>query len=220
MCGIIGIIGGEDNAREQVVDGLKKLEYRGYDSWGVAIGGKKINIEKNIGKISAVNSKSESESYLAIGHTRWATHGGVTTANAHPHTDCTGQIAVVHNGIIENYQELKKELEKKGHFFKSQTDTEVIPHLVEEELKSEKDFKTAFMKALAQLKGSYAIALIQAEANEIWVAANGCPLVLGQTTGGETIISSDILACNAKNVAFVPAGAMLCLGKKKLNLGT
>ena len=217
MCGIIGVITDKKNAREQIVAGLKKLEYRGYDSWGIAVGGKEIKIEKNIGKISAVSLVAKSTANLAIGHTRWATHGGVTNANAHPHADCSDSMVVVHNGIIENYQELKKDLEVKKHIFKSQTDTEVIPHLIEEEFKHQTDFKTALLKALEKLRGSYAIVLIRAEINEIWAAANGCPLVVGMgnpPAGGEKIISSDILACKAEEVIFIPEATLIHINNK------
>src|SRR3989338_2861913 len=140
MCGIFGYIGGRDDAPEIVFNGLKKLEYRGYDSWGVAVKVEsqsrksEIKIEKHVGKISDSKldlSLATHHSSLALGHTRWATHGGVTEVNAHPHLDCTGQIAVVHNGIVENYQELKKDLLAKGHKFASETDTEVIAHSIE-----------------------------------------------------------------------------------------
>ena len=132
MCGIFGIINDEKKqAAQTVLDGLKKLEYRGYDSWGIALkveGSNEILIDKHIGKIgSAVTSLPEGNS-IAIGHTRWATHGGVTDANAHPHLDCTKHIAVIHNGIVENYQELQSELRHKKHTFVSETDTEVIAH--------------------------------------------------------------------------------------------
>src|SRR6266851_2352705 len=137
MCGIFGYIGTRTNAAEIVFDGLKTLEYRGYDSWGIAIknndtGKKKLVIEKEIGKLPKKDPNSpifKLPSSLALGHTRWATHGGVTVANAHPHTDCAKQIAVVHNGIIENFQELRAELLQKGHKFVSETDTEVAAHL-------------------------------------------------------------------------------------------
>lgn len=131
MCGIFGYIGPKSNAAEIVLDGLKLLEYRGYDSWGVAVkSGNEIKVDKHVGKIgnAVVNLP---ESTLGIGHTRWATHGGVTDINAHPHLDCSQQIAVIHNGIIENFEELKEELVQKGHTFISETDTEVMPHLIE-----------------------------------------------------------------------------------------
>jgi glucosamine--fructose-6-phosphate aminotransferase (isomerizing) len=213
MCGIIGIFTTHENAREQAIDGLKKLEYRGYDSWGVASGGKKIVIEKNIGRISTIESKSDNKSNLAIGHTRWATHGGVTKINAHPHVDCSGRIAVVHNGIIENYQVLKKELMQKGHSFLSATDTEVIPHLIEEEIKYEPDFKKAFFLALDKLRGSFAVAVIRLAENEIWAVANGCPLVVG-FDDDKKVISSDILACDTKKVVFIPSKTVVRVGEK------
>ncbi|MDO8583045.1 MAG: class II glutamine amidotransferase, partial [bacterium] len=137
MCGIFGYVGKQNKAADIVLEGLKLLEYRGYDSWGVSVKqGKKLVGEKHVGKIGDAKV-SLPDSNLGIGHTRWATHGGVTVANAHPHLDCHNQIAVVHNGIVENFQELKEELIKKGHKFISETDTEVIPHLIEENLKNE-----------------------------------------------------------------------------------
>src|SRR3990167_6953677 len=143
MCGIFGYVGKRSDASKVVFEGLKTLEYRGYDSWGIAtlnqklnIKDKKLTIEKYVGKLPDVLKPQfvNLKSHIAFGHTRWATHGGVTGANAHPHLDCKGKIAVVHNGIVENFQELKKGLIKKDHKFVSQTDTEVIAHLVEEEL--------------------------------------------------------------------------------------
>src|SRR3989344_2758228 len=132
MCGIFGYIGNKDNAAELVLDGLKLLEYRGYDSWGVAVKDKdKIVIEKHVGKIGDAKINLPKSS-TGIGHTRWATHGGVTVANSHPHLDCTKRIAVLHDGIIENYAQLKEELLKKGHKFLSETDTEVVPHMIED----------------------------------------------------------------------------------------
>jgi glucosamine--fructose-6-phosphate aminotransferase (isomerizing) len=213
MCGIIGVKSVQNNAREQVIDGLKKLEYRGYDSWGVALGGQKISIEKNIGKISLIESKNGGAANLAIGHTRWATHGGVTKINAHPHTDCTGKIAVVHNGIIENYQELRHELEKAGHIFISQTDTEVISHLIEEVSKKEPNIKTVLERTSAKLRGSFSFVVIFASNPEIWAVANGCPLVVGKNDE-DIIISSDILACLASSVSFIPEKTLLKLSEK------
>src|SRR6266705_2129487 len=137
MCGIFGYIGKRTNAPELIFEGLKTLEYRGYDSWGIAIKNQELGI-KNQGKIAVVKQIGKlpksiphssfllHNSSLGIGHTRWATHGGVTVENAHPHLDCTGKIALLHNGIVENFQELKDELVKKGHKFVSETDTEVI----------------------------------------------------------------------------------------------
>src|SRR3990167_6800265 len=149
MCGIFGYVGKRSDAAKIVFEGLKSLEYRGYDSWGVVAKAtsdkqhetsNKLFIEKHVGKIGnlTLNSQlSTLNSNAALGHTRWATHGGVTRENAHPHLDCTGNISVVHNGIIENFEELKKDLISKGHVFKSQTDTELVPHLIEEYLRKE-----------------------------------------------------------------------------------
>src|SRR3989338_10547861 len=136
MCGIFGYIGKDKKPASLILEGLKLLEYRGYDSWGIVVNaGGKLKRERHAGKIG------ESKTILpasdtAMGHTRWATHGGVTMANAHPHFDCSGRFAVIHNGIIENEKELRKLLTKKGHKFTSQTDTEIIAHLLEEEAKT------------------------------------------------------------------------------------
>ena len=147
MCGIFGYVGKQNNAANFVLDGLKTLEYRGYDSWGIAVkADKKVVIEKHVGKIGGA-SVNLPESTLGIGHTRWATHGGVTEKNAHPHLDCNNELAVIHNGIIENYQEIKEELQNKGHQFISETDTEVVPHLIEENIKQGMGFASSFRSA-------------------------------------------------------------------------
>src|SRR5437762_4711426 len=140
MCGIFGYVGESDEAPERVLAGLKKLEYRGYDSWGIAARQSstsfpsRLLVEKHVGKIGQATT-SLSGARAALGHTRWATHGGVTEANAHPHLDCQGRLAVIHNGIIENHAELRRDLLAAGHTFKSQTDTEVVCHLLEDELR-------------------------------------------------------------------------------------
>lgn len=160
--------------------GLKKLEYRGYDSWGVAlqdIANQSILIEKHIGKIGGATTILPSGT-LAIGHTRWATHGGVTDVNAHPHLDCTKHISVIHNGIVENFQELKTELMAQGHTFISETDTEVIAHLIEEKNKKE-DMLKSVLSAFKELAGSNAIAVLDAMSSAIIVCRNGSPLVVG-----------------------------------------
>lgn len=182
MCGIVGYIGKGDGA-PAVIDGLKRLEYRGYDSWGIAANeGDKIKFHKQVGKIGGFDLKKELSGFaggICIGHTRWATHGGVTEKNSHPHFSCDKKIAVVHNGIVENYQELRNKLEKKGHKFVSQTDTEVIAHLIEENLKSVKAKKDAVLKTLRELEGSYALGIMFAGEEILFGARKGSPLVLG-----------------------------------------
>lgn len=187
MCGIIGYKGNR-NATEIVVEGLKRLEYRGYDSWGVAIKGKKIDLIKKVGKIGEFhNTSTLKKSKIAIGHTRWSTHGRVTEDNAHPHMSCDKKIAVVHNGIIENFQELKKELQK-NHKFSSETDTEVIPHLIEENMDS--GFEEAVKKTIKRLEGNYAIVVINKDEEKIIAARKGSPLILGLGKN-EIFIASD-----------------------------
>jgi len=197
VCGIVGYVG-KDNAKNIIIDGLKRLEYRGYDSAGIALivnGG--IRTFKKEGKIRNLEcelNKLHLFSNIGIGHTRWATHGEPVDTNAHPHSDCSGKISIVHNGIIENYSELRKELISKGHRFESDTDTEVIAHLIEEELKNSPSFFPAFIKAVRKLKGSYAIAAITVyEADKIFVARKDSPLIIG-IGNGENFVASDIPA--------------------------
>lgn len=181
MCGIFGYVGKRIDAVEMATEGLKSLEYRGYDSWGIAWKeGPVLSIKKQIGKISGVNGKELSEHcQLAIGHTRWATHGGVTELNAHPHLNEDQTIAVVHNGIVENYQQLRDELKAKGHVFLSETDTEVIPHLIEEHIKEVGDFAHAVRLACKQFTGRYAILAVHTTSNTIVAARTGSPLIVG-----------------------------------------
>ncbi len=203
MCGIFGYIGKKPQAAQTVLDGLKTLEYRGYDSWGIAVKiGEKLKIEKHTGKIgdaSTILPKSD----LGIGHTRWATHGGVTDVNAHPHLDCNAKLAVVHNGIVENNTEIKKELEAKGHKFISETDTEVISHLIEEHFKTH-DFYNSVRLAFLKLQGLNAIVVANAETREIIVAKNGSPLVLGESKDA-LFVASDVSAIvpHTKRVIFL-----------------
>ena len=197
MCGIVGYCG-KENCAGLLIDGLKKLEYRGYDSAGIALEDRnKITVLKAVGQVKNLEDlvkKSKKTSTCGIAHTRWATHGKPSLVNSHPHTDCSGNIALVHNGIIENYLELKKDLIKKGHKFKSETDTEVIAHLIEEELKSEKDFFKAFQKVTRKLKGAFALAAINAKAPGVLAAAKKqSPLVAGIGKKG-IFLASDIPA--------------------------
>ena len=197
MCGIVGYIG----TRKVVpilMEGLKRLEYRGYDSAGVVYldknkltkhraQGKLGNLEKIIEDILGVDS------HVGLGHTRWATHGAPTTENAHPHGDCNDDLVIVHNGIIENYQILRNDLIKRGHTFRSETDTEVLAHLIEDNL--DKDLVTAVRKALKKVKGSYAVGVLWKGQPDIIVAArNHSPLVIGTGNGDGTFLASDVPA--------------------------
>jgi len=186
MCGIFGCILKDGNAAPVIHAALKRLEYRGYDSVGEAsIHDGKLYIKKDRGMIDEVHSVRNLDDLpgtIGIGHTRWATHGAPLEVNAHPHVDCSRQMAVVHNGIIENFSELKLELENRGHIFESKTDTEVIVHLIEENLKSNPSlsFADAVLEAIKRLDGSYAIAVISlAEPNKIVCARHESPLVIG-----------------------------------------
>lgn len=189
VCGIIGIVALSNALKESLgtvlYRCLKNLEYRGYDSVGYAVidSNSRLIVKKSKGKIDDVYTKlgfSETSGFIGIGHTRWATHGKPSDKNAHPHTDCYGRIAVVHNGIIENFRELRKWLESRGHVFKSETDTEVIPHLIEEFKRLGMDSYTAFKKAISVLRGTFAIIAIDIDVpDRIFFAKNTSPLVIG-----------------------------------------
>jgi glucosamine--fructose-6-phosphate aminotransferase (isomerizing) len=197
MCGIVAFTG-ESDARSFLLNGLKRLEYRGYDSAGIAVvqqGEEALKVVRRKGKVAELAEAIEEGGMAAtcgIGHTRWATHGVPSVQNAHPHIDCSGKIAVVHNGIIENYAHLKKELIEKGHAFASQTDTEVIAHLIEESYQAVAgDFAKAVRATVAQLSGSFALAIVHAEhPDTIVVTRNDSPLVIGSFEGG-AIAASD-----------------------------
>jgi len=198
MCGIFGCVLKDGLAAPIIHSSLKLLEYRGYDSAGEAtINEGKLYLKKDSGKIADIHEKfnlDELPGKIGIGHTRWATHGAPSQVNAHPHTDCLNQIAVVHNGIIENFEELRMELIDKGHVFVSKTDTEVIPHLIEENLKRGLDFHQAFKDAVKRLKGSYALAVISTfEPEKIFCARKESPLIVGLAENG-SFFSSDIPA--------------------------
>jgi len=197
MCGIFSYYGPNQNAPQIVLKGLKKLEYRGYDSWGIAAKQKNgsIIIEKHVGKISEVIKLKEEltqASNLAVGHSRWATHGGVTTYNAHPHTSENGEIVLVHNGIFENYLEIKQELVEAGHQFRSETDSEVFAHLIEAEMGE--GFEKAFKKACKQVKGRYAVLAMSEKENKLIAARRGSPLIVGKAKDGAYFIASDVPA--------------------------
>ena len=194
MCGIIGYAGTR-NASKIGVECLKKLEYRGYDSWGCAVNSnKKIHVFKQVGKIGMFSEDLKlPDARIGILHTRWATHGGVTQINAHPHISQNKKIAVVHNGIIENYQVIRDELKKKGYKFVSQTDTEVVPHLIEDNMNQGLSFQEAFRKAILSLEGRYALVAMHSDEEILLAARRGSPLVLG-IGKDEMFISSDIPA--------------------------
>lgn len=182
MCGIIGYVGGK-KASEVILEGLKALEYRGYDSVGIAVMGDdgKIKINKDRGTLDEVSKKVdflEMEGVLGIGHTRWATHGPPSFENAHPHHDCEGKVVLAHNGVIDNYLELREELTENGHKFSSETDSEIVPHLIEEYRKKDGNFE-AFRKAITRLRGSYAIACIIDGEKKLFLARKNSPLVVG-----------------------------------------
>ena len=213
MCGIFGYIGKRTDAGTIVIDGIKNLEYRGYDSWGIAQRqGNLIIVEKNTGKISDVDTaRFHQECSAAIAHTRWATHGGVTQLNAHPHTSSDMHIAVVHNGIIENNELLRKNLQEKGHIFLSDTDTEVIPHLIEEEQKISSDFASAFQRACKKLEGRYAILAMNTKSGSLVAARKGSPLIVGVAKDQGYFIASDIPAFlnYTRTVHYLDDGEML-----------
>src|SRR5687767_10470347 len=207
MCGIIGYIGSKDVV-PVLIEGLRKLEYRGYDSAGVAVvSDGVVNLRRSAGKLSNLEQVIVSNPITGdygVGHTRWATHGRPTEENAHPHRDCTGKIVVVHNGIIENYLELKKELQSQGHEFKTETDTEIVAHLVEREMHGD-GLENAVRRALTYMRGMFAIVLVSVEDPEKIVAVrNGPPIVVGLGQD-EFFVASDIPAilAHTRDVVFL-----------------
>jgi glucosamine--fructose-6-phosphate aminotransferase (isomerizing) len=194
MCGITACVGHED-VSETLLTGLQNLEYRGYDSSGVATSnGRGITVVKREGKIRNLEAElgtSNPTGRVGIGHTRWSTHGAPTDRNAHPHTDCDGQIAVAHNGIIENHAELREELAARGHTFTSDTDTEVVPHLLEEALDDGCSPVEALQETVDRLEGSYAIVFLSEDHDAIYATRNGSPLVLG-IDGERRFLASDV----------------------------
>ncbi len=225
MCGIFAYTG-DKNAVPKVLEGLEKLEYRGYDSAGLAVIDRKnrLKVIKTVGYVSQLSEEvfNRSQTFygrIAIGHTRWATHGKVNKINAHPQLDCSKRIAVVHNGVVENFEELKRDLKNKGHHFVSQTDTEVISHLIEEFLKHGSSFKTAFQRSLSSLVGAWAVAVLSSLTPEtLWLGRLSSPLAIGLTKE-EVYISSDSQAFpySVKRVVFLEDGqlARISLKNKK-----
>ena len=213
MCGIVGYIGGQQ-AASVLVGGLKRLEYRGYDSAGVAILNGDLHVRKHKGKVSILEDSLESSPIpgtAGIGHTRWATHGAPTDANAHPHVARDGRFAIIHNGIIENYSSLKKALQKKGYDFKSETDTEVLAHFIDDVQKETGlPLVEAVRQALTQVRGTYGVVLVsQDEPDQLIAARMGSPLLLG-VGEGEHFVASDAspLIEHTRNVVYLEDGEM------------
>src|SRR5918994_2024425 len=208
MCGIVGYVGNKQVV-PLIIDGLRKLEYRGYDSAGIAVvnEGHELEIRRAEGKLRNLEETirlSPLDGTYGIGHTRWATHGRPTEENAHPHRDCTGHIVVVHNGIIENYLDLKRELQQQGHRFVTETDTEIVAHLVEREMQDD-GLESAVRRALTYLRGLFAIVLMSTDdPDKIIAVRNGPPVVLG-IGDGEFFVASDIPAIlsHTRNVVFL-----------------
>ena len=221
MCSIIGYSGNEI-AAPIIVKGLKRMEYRGYDSVGVATESKnRIELKKGIGKVNEVNSKIQLDSLpgkTGIGHTRWATHGTVTELNAHPHSSNSGKIAIVHNGIIENFEELKKQLEDEGYNFKSETDSEIIANLLQKNYETTNDVKETIMKTVSQIKGHYAF-VAMFENGELAAARFHEPLIIG--VGQENVfLSSDVLGFieYTDNAIYMKSGNFVIVKNKEFQI--
>src|SRR3954468_3503567 len=207
MCGIIGYIGAKEVV-PVLIEGLRRLEYRGYDSAGVAVvRDGTIDLRRSAGKLSNLEQVIRIDPIIGeygVGHTRWATHGRPTEENAHPHRDCTGKIVVVHNGIIENYLDLKQELQQQGHTFVTETDTEIVAHLVEREMKDD-GLENAVRRALLYMRGLFALVLMSADdPNKIVTVRNGPPIVVG-LGDNEFFVASDIPAilAHTRDVVFL-----------------
>jgi glucosamine--fructose-6-phosphate aminotransferase (isomerizing) len=225
MCGIVGYIG-QKRVVPILIEGLKRLEYRGYDSAGLAVVDQgRMVIHRSVGKIKELENalwETHLGGTLGLGHTRWATHGRPTEENAHPHTDCTGDLVVVHNGIIENYLALKEKLLAEGHFFRSETDTEVIAHLIEKYLKQDGDIEVATRRALNDITGAYAIGVLwKGDPDRIVGAKCASPLVVGLGQG-DFFFASDIPAIlnHTRNVLFLNDEEMVVLTRDGVQITT
>lgn len=221
MCGIVGYVG-DRSAAPFLIDGLKRLEYRGYDSAGIAVyDGEKTEVVKREGRLSRLEESLNgnfTKGFLGIGHTRWATHGKPSDINAHPHTDCSGNIIVVHNGIIENYQEIREWLKERGHRFRTEVDTEVIPHLIEEYYQG--DLVSAVQKTLEWIRGAFALGILSGEEpDKIIAVRKDSPLVVG-LGNGENYIASDIPAIleHTRKVYILKDGHMAVVKKDRVDL--
>jgi glucosamine--fructose-6-phosphate aminotransferase (isomerizing) len=211
MCGIFGFVSGRDRNVGSVLEGLRYLEYRGYDSWGIAVArGGRVVTQKEVGTLAGAVTDLP-DSMAALGHTRWATHGGVTQANAHPHVDCNRRFALIHNGIVENYQELAAQL-RPGHRFLSQTDTEVLAHVLEEHLETQNDLLTALLSVFRKVEGLSAVAVLDAHTGQVAAAKNGSPLALGWGADAAYLASDPIaLLDHTRDVTFLDDGQAAAL---------
>jgi len=224
MCGIVGYVGNKQVV-PLIIEGLRKLEYRGYDSAGIAAVDEnhKLQIRRAEGKLrnlEDVLQKDPIDGSYGVGHTRWATHGRPTEENAHPHRDCTGRVVVVHNGIIENYLELKDDLRKKDHQFVTETDTEIIAHLIEEHLKDGDNFESAVRKMVRELRGIFALSMLSADEPDTIISARlGPPVVIG-LGDGEYFVASDIPAIleHTRDVFFLGDGEIAVMTKTSVRV--
>ncbi len=221
MCGIVGYVGTRDVV-PVLIEGLRKLEYRGYDSAGIAVvNGDEVSVLRAEGKLANLEKKLESTplaGQFGLGHTRWATHGKPNENNAHPHRDCTGRIVVIHNGIIENFLALKQQLQKEGHEFKTETDTEVVAHLIEKNAK--KGFIEAARSAIEAIHGHYALVILSAdEPGTIFAARQGPPLVIG-VGEGENIVASDVtpLLAYTREILYLDDGEYAIVERDRVRI--
>ncbi len=226
MCGIVGYIGAQ-GAADIILDGLRRLEYRGYDSAGVAVlGSGGLQVRRSPGKIKqleAILHERPVEGGVGLGHTRWATHGRPSEENAHPHTDCTGSLVVVHNGILENYLSIKERLQADGHHFRSETDTEVLAHLIEKHTKDGRSLAEAVKLTLREVRGAYAVGVISASAPDRIIAAkHGAGGVVVGLGAGEAFIASDIPAIlsHTRDVLILEDGEVAVVRRDGVDLST
>jgi glucosamine--fructose-6-phosphate aminotransferase (isomerizing) len=223
MCGIFGYVGARNDAAQLILRGLKQLEYRGYDSWGIAVGGSAhIEVERHVGRIGTAEC-SLPESQIGLGHTRWATQGEVTTENAHPQLDCGAHLALVHNGIVANEAELRVALARAGHRIRSQTDSELIAHLIEDLLAQTpagpERLLRAMLAAFGKLRGLNAIVVLDLRSGELAAAKSGSPLVVGTGESGHFVASDPAaLLEHTRQVAFVNDGEALLLNRERARL--
>src|SRR5215211_2089524 len=219
MCGVFGYIGQQTDVGSTIITALKTLEYRGYDSWGLALSTPDdLIVHKDVGRING-HVRSFPSSIQGIGHTRWATHGGVAAANSHPHLDCSRRIAVVHNGIIENHVQLRAELVQRGHRLESDTDSDVVAHLVEEELASGSDLGNAVATVFSLLEGYNAVVVMDRVEQLFAAAKRVSPLVLGRSDRGSTV-ASDAIALNdhADELIYLEDDQLAVLGAESIRV--